>query len=67
MEYTNCESIDPGVWNGSCEDYLENEANLINIWRVDRPECQCRVSPAVRFMDYSDAMTVTGLLLSGLL
>lgn len=67
MEYTNCESIDPGVWIGTCEDYLENEANLVNVLRVDRPECQCRVSPAVRFMDYSDAMTVTGLLLSGLL
>ena len=67
MEYTNCESIDPGVWIGTCEDYLENEANLVNVLRVDRPECQCRVSPAVRFMDYSDTMTVTGLLLSGLL
>ena len=50
MEYTNCESIDPVVWPGSCEDYLENEMNCINVLRVNSSECQCRVSPAVRFM-----------------
>ena len=48
MEYTNCESID---WNGTCEDYLVNMSNLINIERVNQSECQCRVSPAGRIMN----------------
>jgi len=44
VEYTNCNSIDPAVWSGSCEDYLERLANLSNIERVGYPECQCQVS-----------------------
>ena len=38
VEYTNCSSIDPTVWNGSCEDYLESLANRSNIERVGYPE-----------------------------
>ena len=50
MEYTNCESINPSM-DGTCEDYLVNMSNLINIERVGRPECQCRVSPAGSIMN----------------